>query len=297
MSHKADRSFFYEKREWSRRKDRILGTYLAAYLPKVATVGKPILIVDAFAGPGKFAKGDEPGSPLIIAHCIRETLVKRLRRRVEMRLLAIEADPFLQQDLARVLAGFPFAEIRAGTFLDHLNEVRSLANTHSVFIYADPYTVEGLEWKPMDDMFRLVGAQHSVEILLNFNAPSFARRGLGALSLPVPKISESDEDSVPIDAELEEPPTISRLSAIVGRDWWQQILTSDTEFRQKVHRIAEYYCDSLRRRFSVVCSHAVLAKPTHTVPKYYIIFASRHDDALLLMNDEMVKSRDTLAAR
>jgi len=35
--------------------------------------------------------------------------------------------------------------------------------------------------------------------------------------------------------------------------------------------------------------------PHHTVPKYYLIFGSRHPDALILMNDQMVKSRKTLA--
>jgi hypothetical protein len=37
------------------------------------------------------------------------------------------------------------------------------------------------------------------------------------------------------------------------------------------------------------------AMPNHSVPKYFLIFGSRHPDALLLMNDEMVKSQRVLA--
>ena len=61
MGHKADKSFFDEKRHWSKRKDKILECYLTPYLSKIATQGHPVLIVDAFAGPGKFGDG-EPGS-------------------------------------------------------------------------------------------------------------------------------------------------------------------------------------------------------------------------------------------
>jgi len=51
----------------------------------------------------------------------------------------------------------------------------------------------------------------------------------------------------------------------------------------------------LSKRFKEVCQNAIKALPHHTVPKYYLIFGSRHPDALILMNDEMVKSRQVLA--
>ena len=46
--------FFKAKRPWSKYKDFILGYYLEPYIPKVATLKKPILIVDCFAGCGRF---------------------------------------------------------------------------------------------------------------------------------------------------------------------------------------------------------------------------------------------------
>jgi hypothetical protein len=59
--------------------------------------------------------------------------------------------------------------------------------------------------------------------------------------------------------------------------------------------VTDGICERLSKRFREVCQHAIKALPHHTVPKYYLIFGSRHPDALLLMNDEMVKSRLTLA--
>jgi len=62
---KSERDFFKGKRPWSKIKDRVLGEYLVPYLRKVAKLRKPIVIVDAFAGPGIFEDGSE-GSPIII---------------------------------------------------------------------------------------------------------------------------------------------------------------------------------------------------------------------------------------
>lgn len=50
MGSKYRNSFFDSKRDWSKYKDAILNYYLTPYLQKVKTIGKPICIVDMFAG-------------------------------------------------------------------------------------------------------------------------------------------------------------------------------------------------------------------------------------------------------
>src|SRR5258708_4794455 len=65
--------FFAQKKDWSRTKDRVVGAYLPPYLTKVRLRRAPILLIDPFAGPGKFAADGAPGSPLQItqiAECI-----------------------------------------------------------------------------------------------------------------------------------------------------------------------------------------------------------------------------------
>ena len=61
--------FFREKREWSKVKDKILKDYITCYLRTIHRRGRPIIIVDAFSGPGRFGDGLE-GSPLIICGAI-----------------------------------------------------------------------------------------------------------------------------------------------------------------------------------------------------------------------------------
>ena len=67
--------FFQSKKPWSRYKDMILAYYLTPYLFKVSSLGKPVVVVDCFAGPGRFEDGTD-GSPLIISKAVRQIAEK-----------------------------------------------------------------------------------------------------------------------------------------------------------------------------------------------------------------------------
>lgn len=71
LMSKPNRSFFTGKRSWSAIKDRVLGSYMPPYLSKVKQLGRPILLVDCFAGRGKFDDG-KPGSPLIMCQMVEK---------------------------------------------------------------------------------------------------------------------------------------------------------------------------------------------------------------------------------
>ena len=293
MGHKADKSFFDEKRHWSKRKDKILECYLPPYLSKIATQGHPVLIVDAFAGPGKFGDG-ESGSPSIICQNVKNALSRGLS--VPVSVLCIEDDEELYFQLSRLIGDYPFAEAKHGKFGDYIQQIQEKAKDHSVFLYIDPFTVEGLDWARMDCIFQhLTISYMSIEVLMNFNAQSFVRRGLAALKLSIPESNPEIEDTEEIDAPLVTTPSVEQLNIVAGGDWWQNILDSSSSFPEKVQNITNGVCERLRERFREVCQHAVKALPHHVVPKYYLIFGSRHPDALKLMNDEMVKSLQTLA--
>lgn len=291
MTHKASADFFRQKREWSKRKDLILGYYLTPYLPKIATQRKPICIVDAFAGPGQFDDG-ELGSPLIICNALQNAVASGIQ--VPVKSLLIEADASLCSRLRTRVAEFSFASVRHGSFLEHLPEIVSIATTHNVFLYLDPYTVEGLDWKSMDQIFARVNGGVSIEILLNFNAFSFVRRGLAALKLNAPPAGTEFED-------IDEPGSsvatsmVDDLDAVVGGNWWQAILRSSLTCPEQVDAVTTGYCDRLRSRFQEVCAYPVKENSRHRIPKYLLIFASRHPDALELMNDATCRARDSQA--
>jgi three-Cys-motif partner protein len=210
--------------------------------------------------------------------------------------MCIESEEQLFLQLRRSLAPFPFATANHGKFGDHIEIIEKKAKNHSVFLYVDPWTVEGLDWERMDRVFQHLSiSKMSIEILLNFNAPSFVRRGLAALSLVVPESDPQIEDLEEIDAPFAAPPSIERLNLVVGGDWWQPILASPAPFPTRVQHLTDGVCARLSKRFKEVCQHPIKALPQHNVPKYFLIFASRHPHALILMNDQMVKSRKALA--
>ena len=292
MTHKADEEFFREKREWSKRKDFILRYYLPAYLPKLATQRRPICVVDAFAGPGQFEDG-EPGSPLIICTALENAV--RAGLKVPVKAVLIERKADLCSRLSLRIGGFSFASVHEGTFLQHLPEVVRVSRTHSTFLYLDPFTVDGLEWEGMDQVFSHLERGVSIEVLLNFNANSFARRGCAALKMAEPPPDDQYQDIDEAKTASGPPATIDELNRVVGGDWWQQILRSPDSYEQQVAAIIERYCSALRARFQEVCCYEVKAHSRHRVPKYVLVFGSRHPDALRLMNDAMCKARDRQA--
>jgi len=293
VGHKADKSFFLRKREWSKRKDEILRCYLPPYLRKVAKLGRPIFIVDAFAGRGMFEDGT-PGSPVIICQCVKAALDKGLS--VTVSVVCVEPNEELFAGLKKTISEFSFATPRQGRFQECITDFEKQARDHSTFLYVDPWTVEGLKWRYLDRIFQhLTNSGTSIEILLNFQADIFARMGLSALRLATPELDPGVGDSDEIDAPMAESPSIERLNDFAGGNWWQQILQSSIDYPGKLQRLTNGICEQLKGRFREVCQHAIKAKPHHTVPKYFLIFASRHPDALRLMNDQMVKSRNALA--
>jgi three-Cys-motif partner protein len=286
MGHKADKSFFEWKRPWSKRKDTILDYYLEAYLPKVRRLNRPVLLVDGFAGPGRFEDG-QAGSPEIVC---RKALAANEKPGPPVAVLCIETEPELFEKLRRNVA-FPFAEARRGEFLDYVNEVREYARTHTVFLYVDPYTAADIDWTALASISEQIHrAGASVELLMNFNTPSFVRWGLSALKQAVPIVDESVEDPEEADSVLE-PPDQAGLTRVVGGDWWRDVIGAARLFEQMVEDTATRIGDALHNRYAEVCWLPIKRRQEDRVPKYHMFFGSRHPDALELMNDAMVKAR------
>jgi len=211
-------------------------------------------------------------------------------------VLCIESNQELFVQLQENIKEFPFAQAVHGKFTEFIRVIETKATNHSVFLYLDPYTVEGLEWNLLDSVLKhLAVSKMSIELLMNFNACSFVRRGLAALSLAVPPSDPAVEDTEQIDAAIDAPASVQRLNAVVGGEWWRSILKSQTDFVDIVKRVTDVFRGQLSKRFKYVCQHGVKALPHHAIPKYYLLFGSRHPDALILMNDQMAKSRQELA--
>lgn len=284
--------FFARKRPWSKHKDLILGYYLEPYIPKVVKLRRPVLIVDCFAGRGQFDDG-EPGSPLIIANAIQRWREKLPTANIHG--LFIES---IQQNFERLtvnLAPFTeFATLRHGRFEDHLPYVSRLAAQNTVFLYVDPYNLKGLcfdQMRRVYDQIRM--ASSSVEVLLNLNAVDFMRWALAALQRIDTWLINQGFVGLEGFEDLYTSAEPYELSAIAGGEYWRAIGNDDsTEFPEKVAEFTKRYEQLLRQLFDHVCSYPVKERYAHKIPKYMLVYGTRHEDGLELMNDAMCKARE-----
>lgn len=290
MGHKADGRFFKTKREWSKYKDQILAYYLTPYLPKIATQRRSTLIVDGFAGPGEF-DDQEPGSPLIIAKAVEQW--RRWRGASDVSCLFVERDAGLFARLQHRMADFNFVECRNANFIDVVPEIQARAKAENVFLYLDPFTVEGLRWRALESIFDALKSGISIEVLLNFNVDSFCRRALAALK----RASPQHQDDLPdADCEPSSNPTVAELSDILGSSDWIRVLNDPRTYEEQVAHVTKDFLDRLRMKFNEVCAYEVRERWQHKVPKYVLVFGSRHPHALRLMNDAMRKARESFLA-
>lgn len=268
-------SFFKSKRPWSKYKDLILNYYLEPYLYKVATLGKPIVVADCFAGPGRFGDG-EIGSPLIIL----KRLASLHQKGMNVSAFFIEERPDFYQDLIKNTSDFTVPhEMREGTFREHVKELAALAKFCTMFVYLDPFKPEDLRFHDFQAVYDMIKSGQSIETLINFMSSSFLRAVSGIRQ----KITQQP---------LANKSLIRKWNEIAGGDYWQKILLNDSlSNSKKVDEIAKGYQEQLGKIFLYILSYPIRERYAHKFPKYHLIFGTRQTDAIDLMNRAMVKAR------
>ena len=269
--------FFKHKRPWSKYKDLILDYYLQPYLHKVAKLRKPILVVDCFAGPGKFDDG-EAGSPIIISKHLQALQEKGIK----VTGYFVEKDPELYKRLSANIRGFSFPIFaKKGDFQNYVEEIGELSKTHTVFVYLDPIKPSHLIFNALESVYNNLSQGQSVETLINFLSIGFLRA--------VRSLGYNIEQGVPKNNSV----FIKRWDDIAGGTYWHEIVfptISETHSLPDYDRLAEGYKEQLSKWFRWRLSYPVREKYDQQ-PKYHLIFGSRHPDAIELMNSGMVKAR------
>lgn len=263
-------SFFKGKRPWSKIKDRVLGQYMPPYLAKVATLGRQIILIDAFAGPGKFEDG-AAGSPLIICQAAEQyarnqylaIFVNREKEHHDQLINVLKT--FIDQGKA-----FPIH----GTAENLFAKVRDILRDQTVFLYLDPFGLKGCEFSAIEPFLRRDRA-YSTEIVINLSITTMYR--LAARKA----VAEGRGESPRIQSFHR------RLSQVLGGDYWQDILWNDSkEPEDKADEVMAVYRQKILGPDLLTGSCPVREKEGSGI-KYYITFCSRHRDAMLLMNDAM----------
>jgi three-Cys-motif partner protein len=271
--------FFMEKREWSKVKDRIVGNYIACYLKTVHLRGRPIIIVDAFAGPGSFGDGTD-GSPLIICKDIEKE-----KRRVGIGCVFADVHPAHRKELEIILSKYikdgicekPVDECSAA-----LAKALEIGKGATLFFYLDPYGIKDLEFEMVKQIYER-GTDQSTEVLINFNFRTFMRMS-GNWNY--------DDTSTEVEQKVKKE-KVDKINSVMGGDYWLKIITDPKLDKiQREDAVIEAYLDKIRQYFRYTFSIPVKEVesssrgiPTDNLAKYHLIFGTRNIKAVIYMND------------
>jgi three-Cys-motif partner protein len=267
----SENNFFSGKRPWSRIKDQVLGNYMPPYLAKVAKLGRRIILVDAFAGPGRFEDGAE-GSPLMICQAAERVAAGKY--------LAVFVNREKEHHDKLVTVIKEFIDRRCaipihGTAADLLTELRGKISNQTVFLYLDPFGLKGCEFSTIEPFLQR-DKRYSTEVMVNLSVPTMHR-------LAARKAVAEGKDESPLIKSFHR-----RLSAVLGGDYWTRHLWDDSrEPEDRAAGVMEEYRKKLGALGLPFTGSCPVREKDGSGIKYFITFCSRHPDAMVLMNDFM----------
>jgi spore photoproduct lyase len=268
---KTESEFFKAKRPWSKIKDQVIGNYLVPYLNKVSKLGQKIVIVDAFSGPGIFEDGSK-GSPLIICEVAEKQVPREYVGIFANR--DKESHTKLEKALKKYIEGKQAITI-LGNAKDLLEELRNIVGNATLLIYLDPFGLKGCEFRLLEPYLGR-DKRFSTEVIINMSMPTLHR-------LSTPDAVKEKRTSLRTE-KLNQ-----TLINILGGEYWKEIMWGDLPANEKEKKVVEKYVSILRKFLPYAGLCPVREKLGKRV-KYYMIFASRHPDALILMNNFMHKA-------
>jgi three-Cys-motif partner protein len=271
--------FFKAKREWSTVKDRIVGSYVACYLKTIQYRRQPIIIVDAFAGPGRFGDGSA-GSPLIIC----EAIGKAPKQGVGITCLFSDSHPAHRAALDLCLAGYIQQGIAAPSlsdFAEALSWALDQGVGSTLFFYLDPYGIKDLTFDTVRHIYER-DTRQSTEVLINFNFRTFMRMsGNWAYADSASEVSNKVKQS-----------KVQTVHDVMGGDYWISIVTDPALSKvQREDAVVDGYMGQVRKFFRHTYSIPVKeledgpGGPTDELAKYHLIFGTRSARAVVYMND------------
>ena len=264
--------FFEGKRPWSKIKDEVLEKYMTPYLAKVNTRGQPILLIDGYAGPGVF-EDDSIGSPLIMCNKAEE------RAKGNYHAIFINNKRKYHEGLLREIQQRGWsnsAEPRLGDTQLVLRDIHKTLRGQTVFLYLDPFGPTGCDFDLLSPFLNR-NPSYSTELLLTMNMPGMHRLA----ARHVTEDGRKDEEAIK-DNRL-------KLTRVFGGDYWKDILWQNIGAEKREVQLIEAYQKKLASYFPYTRSCPV-REGTGKRIKYFIVFASHHKDALILLNDIMVNA-------
>lgn len=287
MGTNRNRQQFERYRAWQWIKHLALADYIVPWAEKVGSTSKSIYIVDLFAGAATYndvLTGEKTdGSPVIFARRSLEYGRKYPNRKLGV--ICTERDGNNFESLSRRLAGFPSCTTLRGGFERHVDTILATMGASPALLLFDPI---GLKPIAADTIRPLLArkAKTDVFMVLHFKV---VHRTAGMLN----KSGYAD----PTDAGALK--AAACIDAVFDSPRWRTIFMNPmlgTVEQRETALLDLYFDEVLGRRFDHLSAYPVRARMGAKV-QYWLVHASSHFDAYLLMNDEIVKLEEELLRR
>lgn len=268
-----------QQRSQSIFKHKLLEDYVLPFAEMTGSKveGRRVVVVDGFAGRGRYPDG-RPGS----AELILQTAERASRATIEP--ILVEKNPADFKQLAAVVAEYRTRGVRAESLpddvLQHLPLVTHRAADVPLFLFLDPCGAN----LPYDALAALVSGPRRplwppTELLLNFSA-DLTRRAAGAL-----KAGLMDHHALPV------------MDRTCGGPWWRQVAlaahaASPTgDFEKAAFAVVEEYA----RRLGVAGGMHPVTVPVrrrvHHQPVYHLVFLTRRSHGVWVFATALAQAR------
>jgi three-Cys-motif partner protein len=269
----TDDDFFEGKRPWSIIKDQVLKTYISPYLAKVNRLNRPIILFDGFAGPGVFEDG-EPGSPLIMCQAAQKNASGNYQA------FFVNKKKKYHDKLESILHKGGWhgpAQPLLGDTTKILPDLSNALRDHTAFLYLDPFGPSVSPFALLEP-FLTRNVTYSTEMVIMMHMPVLHR-------LAARRAVEAGREDEELISKRHQ-----RVTLTFGGDYWKSILWDSTiSAEQREFKLIEEYRKKLATHLPYAGCCPVREGPRDRI-KYFIVFVSRHPDAMLLMNDAMYKA-------
>jgi len=275
--------FFHYLKPWSERKHRLLGKYLKPFSAKVASItpNREIFCIDCFAGAARYDDGKE-GSPLMLAKLSDACS----QWQVPVTFKIINVEPNLENFLS--LEGETQSWIQKGIvtninkkFSEAVPEILSKIGNVPALFFIDPFGPTSVYFSHLLPILRR--SQSATELIVNFDTDGLQR---------IADATQSRSDNPKTVKAI--PTNIQNVTEIIGRnDWLSRYQSTNFSTQDKQKFLLSLYIENLARFGYAVATYAIreaLGKAT----KYHLIYCTRHNDGIFLMNDFIFEEENSM---
>lgn len=268
MKHADD--FFFDLKEWSARKLKIIEKYVNGFSRILGSKFNSLYYVDGFAGQGVYDNG-EKGSPVLIAE-----LSENLRKSgvaYTLKSINVEKDHEIFLNLRNGTARHgKFVENIEGSFSDSIDKILIQIKGNPAIFFIDPFGVKDTDWGSVE---KVLSRRDSTDVWIRFDHKTVLR------------LCGSYDSNA--KAAREKLSTLQNAFGISDPDYlWERLGCGETP-EERIDNAVSLYIEQLEKTYSKYGKEGFAAAyPIISIggqKKYQLVFACAHPKAAILASD------------